>query len=53
MAKKNPKPKKKRNEPKNRWKPGRRTCPKCGPGVYLAEHKDRWSCGKCGYYEKK
>jgi len=28
-------------------------CPKCGPGVYLAEHKDRRSCGKCGYTEKK
>jgi len=28
-------------------------CPKCGPGVRLAEHKDRRSCGKCGYYEKK
>ncbi len=28
-------------------------CPKCGPGVWLAEHKDRRSCGKCGYYEKK
>lgn len=53
MAKKNPKPKKKRNEPKNEFKPGKKTCPKCGPGVYLAEHKDRMSCGKCGYYEKK
>jgi len=28
-------------------------CPKCGPGVFLAEHKDRWACGKCGYMEKK
>jgi len=26
-------------------------CPKCGPGVYLAEHKDRIACGKCGYTE--
>ena len=26
-------------------------CPKCGPGVFLAEHKDRTSCGKCGYTE--
>lgn len=24
-------------------------CPKCGEGVYLAEHKDRLHCGKCGY----
>lgn len=28
-------------------------CPKCGPGIKLAMHKDRSSCGKCGYYEKK
>ena len=21
----------------------------CGPGVFLAVHKDRVSCGKCGY----
>lgn len=26
-----------------------KTCPKCGPGVFLAEHKDRYTCGKCGY----
>ncbi len=29
-----------------------RFCPKCGPGVHLAKHKDRWSCGKCGYMER-
>lgn len=23
--------------------------PTCGPGVFLAIHKDRKSCGKCGY----
>jgi small subunit ribosomal protein S27Ae len=28
-------------------------CPKCGPGVFMAEHKDRYSCGKCGYMETK
>ena len=28
-------------------------CPKCGAGVRLASHKDRYSCGKCGYFEKK
>lgn len=28
-------------------------CPKCGSGVRLAEHSDRWSCGKCRYFEKK
>ncbi len=26
-------------------------CPKCGPGVFLAKHKGRVSCGKCGYSE--
>ena len=26
-------------------------CPKCGPGVFLANHKNRFSCGKCGYAE--
>ncbi|HEC89057.1 MAG TPA: 30S ribosomal protein S27ae [Thermoplasmatales archaeon] len=31
----------------------RRHCPKCGEGVFLAEHKDRLSCGKCGYTEFK
>jgi small subunit ribosomal protein S27Ae len=30
-----------------------RSCPKCGHGTRLAEHKDRFSCGKCGYMEKK
>ncbi len=29
----------------------RRTCPRCGAGVFLAEHEDRYSCGKCGYTE--
>ncbi len=28
-------------------------CPKCGPGVFMAVHKDRTSCGRCGYTEKK
>ena len=31
----------------------RRHCPKCGEGVFLAEHKDRYSCGACGYTEFK
>ena len=26
-----------------------RACPKCGPSFFLADHYDRWSCGKCGY----
>ena len=32
---------------KNSW------CPKCGPGIFLATHGDRTSCGKCGYTEFK
>jgi small subunit ribosomal protein S27Ae len=28
-------------------------CPKCGNGVFLAEHSNRLSCGKCGYTEFK
>lgn len=28
-------------------------CPRCGVGYFLAEHKDRRSCGKCGYTEFK
>ncbi len=28
-------------------------CPKCGPGVFMADHGDRWACGRCGYMEKK
>ncbi|WP_338102623.1 30S ribosomal protein S27ae [Methanolapillus millepedarum] len=31
----------------------RKFCPKCGPGVFLAEHKNRSTCGKCGYTEYK
>jgi len=31
----------------------KKSCPKCGPGVRLGEHKNRRSCGKCGYFEKK
>ena len=30
-----------------------KSCPKCGPGTFLAEHADRRSCGHCGYTEAK
>jgi len=23
-------------------------CERCGPGVFMADHGDRWHCGKCG-----
>ncbi|GEM_PF-838724 len=25
------------------------TCPRCGAGNFMAEHKDRLYCGKCAY----
>jgi small subunit ribosomal protein S27Ae len=31
----------------------RKHCPKCGLAVFLADHKNRFSCGKCGYTEFK
>ena len=30
-----------------------RPCPKCGAGIFMANHKDRMACGKCGYSEWK
>ena len=37
----------------NTAKATRKYCPNCGPGVFLGEHKDRVSCGKCGHTEFK
>jgi small subunit ribosomal protein S27Ae len=31
----------------------RQTCPRCGAGVFLANHGNRLACGKCGYTEFK
>jgi len=31
----------------------RKFCPVCGPGIFLADHGDRLSCGRCGYTEWK
>ena len=28
-----------------------KTCPKCGQGIFMAQHKDRSTCGKCNYTE--
>jgi small subunit ribosomal protein S27Ae len=25
----------------------KRDCPRCGKGVFMAEHNDRHTCGKC------
>jgi len=31
----------------------RQSCPRCGDGFFLADHKDRLTCGKCNYTEFK
>ncbi|MCR4369311.1 MAG: 30S ribosomal protein S27ae [archaeon] len=31
----------------------KKTCPKCGSGVFMAEHSNRRHCGKCGFTEFK
>ena len=28
-----------------------KVCPRCGPAIFLAVHKDRLHCGKCNYTE--
>ncbi|MEK6850502.1 MAG: 30S ribosomal protein S27ae [Nanoarchaeota archaeon] len=28
-----------------------KSCPRCGPGIFLANHKTRLFCGKCHYTE--
>lgn len=27
----------------------KKICVKCGSGVFMAEHDDRFTCGKCSY----
>ena len=29
----------------------KRDCPRCGKGVFMAVHKDRLTCGTCGFTE--
>jgi small subunit ribosomal protein S27Ae len=29
----------------------KRDCPRCGKGTFMAAHKDRHTCGKCGFTE--
>ncbi|MBU2638530.1 MAG: 30S ribosomal protein S27ae [Nanoarchaeota archaeon] len=57
MSKKKVKNKKASTKYKMYDKEGKRKacCPKCGPGVFLAEHKDRQTCGTCRYtvFKKK
>lgn len=28
-----------------------KSCPKCGSGVFMAKHANRWTCGQCRYVE--
>ncbi len=53
-----PKKKVKNKKPSAKWKfyklsgdkiERKPYCPKCGPYVFLAQHKDRQTCGTCGY----
>jgi len=56
MAKTKKKPKKPTQvwtlyESKGELKRKNKFCPKCGAGTFLGAHKDRLTCGKCGYME--
>lgn len=31
----------------------KKSCPRCGPGVFMANHNNRIACGSCGYTEFK
>ncbi len=31
----------------------KKSCPKCGSGVFMAQHEKRSHCGKCSYTEFK
>ena len=56
------KPKPKNKVPSQKWKKYKvegdkltraRSCPKCGNGTFLGDHKDRVFCGTCHYVEMK
>ncbi len=31
----------------------RPTCERCGPGYFMADHNDRYTCGHCGFTRYK
>jgi small subunit ribosomal protein S27Ae len=33
----------------------RQTCERCGPGYFMGDHQDRYTCGHCGFtrYKKR
>jgi small subunit ribosomal protein S27Ae len=45
------KPTSKKYEHYSNGKKKDKTCPRCGPATFLANHKTRLSCGKCKYTE--
>ena len=61
MAKKKDSKEEKKKKPFNRYKmykvsgdkleKNNKSCPKCSVESFLANHKDRLTCGKCGYTE--
>jgi len=58
-----PKPEKKRREEKgihalykienDKVTKLRPTCERCGPGYFMADHHDRYTCGHCGFTRYK
>jgi small subunit ribosomal protein S27Ae len=62
-AEKAPKPEKRKKEEKGVFKLYkveaekvvrlRPTCERCGPGYFMADHGDRYTCGHCGFTRYK
>jgi len=60
VEKKAPKPKKKQKGAYSRYKVEERGvvrlrpfCERCGPGFFMADHGDRYTCGHCGFTRYK
>jgi len=37
----------------NKISRARPTCERCGPGYFMADHHDRYTCGHCGFTRYK
>ena len=37
----------------NKVSKARPTCERCGPGYFMADHHDRYTCGHCGFTRYK
>jgi len=37
----------------NKVAKARPTCERCGPGYFMADHHDRYTCGHCGFTRYK